>query len=90
MTALVFVLILLYGLLILTLIFGFSRLKECELKAAPPLHSFSVLVVFRNEEAQLKELLNHFNKLDYPKENFEIILIDDASTDGSLSLVRQL
>jgi len=90
MTALVFVLILLYGLLILTFIWGFSRLKECELQAAPPLHSFSVLVVFRNEEAQLKNLLDHFNKLDYPKENFEIILIDDASTDSSLSLARQL
>ncbi len=47
----------------------------------------SIIVVFRNEENNLIELLESFKDLDYPIDKFEIILVDDHSTDNSVKRV---
>ena len=47
----------------------------------------SVVVPFRNEAANLSDLLASFAVLDYPKELFEIIFVDDGSTDTTMAAI---
>jgi cellulose synthase/poly-beta-1,6-N-acetylglucosamine synthase-like glycosyltransferase len=39
------------------------------------------MVPFRNEAANLPLLLDSFSELNYPKERFEVILVDDESEE---------
>lgn len=61
---------------------GISKLKPFVLKSQPNTTSFSIIVPFRNEAENLKSLLQSFADLDYPKEQFEIILVNDFSSDN--------
>jgi glycosyltransferase involved in cell wall biosynthesis len=47
----------------------------------------SILIPFRNEEHNLFNLLSSLNKLNYDGE-FEILLINDGSTDTSISIIE--
>ncbi|MEW5797425.1 MAG: glycosyltransferase [Bacteroidota bacterium] len=47
------------------------------------IHSFSIIIAARNEEKNISRLLDSFSQLDYPKEKFEIIIVDDRSTDST-------
>jgi cellulose synthase/poly-beta-1,6-N-acetylglucosamine synthase-like glycosyltransferase len=49
--------------------------------------SFSILVPCRNEAENVTELVSSLGALDHP--NFEVIFIDDNSTDGTGDLLRQ-
>ncbi len=48
----------------------------------------SIVVAARNEEANIQKLLERFKKLDYPTNCFEIILVDDYSTDKTLEKAK--
>jgi len=57
----------------------------------PPEPPFvSVLVPGRNEAAHLPECLGALLQQDYPPDRYEILFIDDHSTDDSLAIARQL
>ncbi len=47
----------------------------------------SIIVPARNEEQHLPELLDSLTRIDYP--DFEIIVVDDRSTDGSIALIKK-
>ena len=49
----------------------------------------SILVPFRNEEENLKDCFSSLQNLQYPKDEFEIIFIDDHSTDRSMDLLKE-
>lgn len=72
-----------YVLFILQLIFGFDKIKSFVRTDEKPITKFSIIVPFRNEEKNLLKLLKSISKLNYPKDLFEIILVDDFSSDGS-------
>ncbi|MGA9271422.1 MAG: glycosyltransferase [Lutimonas sp.] len=80
----------LYLLLILGFTLGLRRLPSFEPALQEARHSFSILIVFRDEKDNLPPLIAHLDQLNYPKDKFEILLIDDASSDGSLKLVKSL
>ncbi|MCP9234925.1 glycosyltransferase [Lewinella sp. JB7] len=48
----------------------------------PPLPTVAIVVPFRNEAARLPDLVKDLLAQDYPPDRFEIILVDDFSTDG--------
>ena len=48
----------------------------------------SIVVPFRNEEKNIKNLIQSLLSQNFPKEQFEIILIDDHSEDQSVALVQ--
>ena len=48
---------------------------------------FSVLIANYNNEIYIGETLESIKQQSYP--NIEIIIVDDASTDGSLESIRQ-
>jgi len=51
-------------------------------------YSVSILIPFKNEENNLKLLVNDIIKQDYPKEKIEIIFIDDNSTDKGSEIIK--
>ena len=79
----VFVVLGIYVVFILQLIFGFDKVKSFVRTDEKPVTKFSIIVPFRNEEKNLPKLLKSISKLNYPKDLFEIILVDDFSTDAS-------
>jgi cellulose synthase/poly-beta-1,6-N-acetylglucosamine synthase-like glycosyltransferase len=84
MIELVFFLILgIYVAFILQLIFGFNKVKSFERTDEKPKTTFSIIVPFRNEAKNLPKLLQSISKLNYPKNLFEIIMVDDFSEDNS-------
>ncbi len=50
----------------------------------------SVLVAARNEEANIENCLRALYGQDYPADLYEVIVIDDRSTDRTASIVRSL
>ncbi|MGB4308918.1 MAG: glycosyltransferase, partial [Candidatus Cloacimonadaceae bacterium] len=47
----------------------------------------SVIVAARDEEHNLPRLLKSLDKLNYPKDLYEVIIINDHSTDGTLEIL---
>ena len=80
----------LYGILILAFAMGSRRLEDFNPDSLPAVNTFSILVVFRNEIENLPGLVDSLKALDYPRNRFEILLIDDDSSDGSLEMAREL
>lgn len=78
-----FLILAIYVVFILQLIFGFDKVKSFERTDEQPKTSFSIIVPFRNEEKNLPKLLKSISNLNYPKELFELILVDDFSEDAS-------
>ncbi len=87
MTVFIIGLTLTYIILIGAFIIGFFRIKEFKLKKTPPSNTFTIIIPFRNEAQNLPELLNSLSKLKYPKELFEILLINDESEDDFMSII---
>lgn len=75
--AVLFIYVLFIGAFILG--FGIKKTKKSELKN--PITKFSIVVPFRNENENLPKLLHSISFLDYPKELFEVILVDDDSEE---------
>lgn len=50
----------------------------------------SIITAAKNEEKNLPFLIEALLKLDYPKDNFEVIIIDDNSTDSTFQKAKEL
>ena len=75
-----------YIIFIGLLIYGFDKIKVFEYHDCTPSTTFSIIVPFRNEERFFLDLLNSISNVKYPKELFEIIAVDDASSDTSVKI----
>ena len=80
---------LIYIFLVGALIYGWYRLPVFQLKNHPPASGFSIVIPYRNEAENLPDLLNSLAKLTYPPSQYEIILINDASTDISHKICKE-
>lgn len=50
----------------------------------------SVIVPARNEENNIENAINYLSKSDYPKDKFEIIAVDDRSSDKTPQILEKL
>jgi cellulose synthase/poly-beta-1,6-N-acetylglucosamine synthase-like glycosyltransferase len=57
-------------------------------EASAPRTTITVLVPARNEEANIGRCLQSLAAQRYPRDYFEVIVIDDHSTDGTASIVN--
>lgn len=63
---------------------------ENNAKAQPDKHrNISIIIAARNELANLPRLLKSLAALNYPEESYEIILVNDHSSDGSREYLEQ-
>lgn len=49
----------------------------------------SIIVVNYNGKRHLRECFNSLQNQSYPRDRFEVILVDNASTDGSVEYIRK-
>ncbi len=73
------------GVLVLV-IFALTRLRKEPPSTARPF--ISVVVAAKDEQGRLKPLLNSLSALNYPENKYEIILVDDASTDATYEIMH--
>ncbi|MBE0649245.1 MAG: glycosyltransferase [Bacteroidales bacterium] len=94
MTARVFIFIigasaLLYLLVLLVFTIGWYRMKVFTSSLRNLSTRVSVVVAFRNEEQYIENLLQSLMEQTYPHELWEIILINDHSTDKSPEIIKE-
>ncbi len=77
-----------YVLLILYFFMGWMRLNEYIPPVKMPVTKVTVVVPVRNESANIVNLLNDLRDQHYNKALFEVIIVDDHSTDNTLQLVN--
>ena len=78
-----------YLILMLSFSYGIKKNKEFKEQKKPATHSFSIIIPFRNEATNLQELLNSLLQLNYAKNKFECIFVDDDSTDTSSEIIHK-
>ncbi len=84
------IIVLIYTILILCFVIGFSLVKNETSSFVSPASRFSIIVPFRNEEELLPDLIYSLEALEYPKNLFEVILVNDDSNDNSVELSSRL
>ena len=57
--------------------------------AGKPQIRISVIIPARNEEENITTCLNSICNQSYPKELFEVLVVDDHSTDNTVSVIKQ-
>ncbi len=85
---LLFLFLLLHYIYFLSSIYtGLNKLKAVEEKVIDEF--ISVIIPFRNETDNIYNSLKSMQSLTYPKDKFEVIYVNDGSTDDSLTKLRQ-
>ncbi|NND62696.1 MAG: glycosyltransferase [Flavobacteriaceae bacterium] len=80
--------IVLYILSMIWIAIGIQKLPFFTAEIELPRTEFSVLIPFRNEEKNLSTLLKSLHDLNYPKNLYEVILINDGSTDDWENVIQ--
>ncbi|MAP55502.1 glycosyltransferase [Altibacter sp.] len=70
------------------LLIGNMQLSIFASEAVTPVTGFSIVIPFRNEQKTLPKLVQSFQNLSYPPDMYQLIFVDDASEDGSVSLLE--
>ena len=76
-----------YLSLIIWLIYGIDKVEEEEHNYSSIYNKFSIVIPFRNEEENLNSLLNTLLDIEYKNNDFEVIFVDDESTDKSREII---
>ncbi len=82
------ILLLLYAVLIFYYQRAWGKLNYFHSTYDSPNHFLSVIIPARNEEKNIAALLNALSKQSYASDFFEIILVDDFSTDRTSQTVK--
>lgn len=77
-----------YSLLLLAFLYGWYRVRAMKIPyAASPL-PVSIIVPCRNEEENIQRLVDSLSSLQYPLEKFEVIIVNDHSTDNTFEKTK--
>ncbi|HPB25095.1 MAG TPA: glycosyltransferase [Bacteroidales bacterium] len=83
-----FVIALCYCGLILFFTYGWYKNKTSVTFSGSPVTRVSVIVAFRNEERNMEQLLKSLSGQHFPAGLWEVILVDDHSSDGSRQIAE--
>lgn len=84
-----FGIIIVYSFFIGWIACGFKKVISFETTDLQAKTKFSIVVPFRNEAKNLPELLYSLSQLDYPRNLFEVVFVNDASHDNSVETIEQ-
>ncbi|MFA5245620.1 MAG: glycosyltransferase, partial [Pedobacter sp.] len=82
------ILSLIYMVLMLFLRLGWKKIGVFVLESKEFKTSVSVLIAARNEEANIDKTISDILSQDYPSELFQLIVVDDHSTDRTADIVQ--
>jgi cellulose synthase/poly-beta-1,6-N-acetylglucosamine synthase-like glycosyltransferase len=80
------ILLVFYAAIVALLIRGFKT--PAALHAGHSI-TFSIIIAARNEGKSISTLLDSLSRLEYPPDRFEIVIVNDRSTDATLSILEQ-
>ncbi|GAB2538165.1 glycosyltransferase [Rufibacter soli] len=86
---LVYLVLGLYAFVVLKCLAAWNQLPKVSLAESAPPAFFSVIIPVRNEATNITALLQDLERQQYPKNAFEVLVIDDHSEDATPILVRQ-
>lgn len=78
-----------YFVIMILIIIGFRKVSIFSSENPIPTTRFSIIIPFRNEQENLLPLLKTIESLNYPKELYEVIFINDDSTDSSGEIIKK-
>ncbi len=78
-----------YFILLVLLLYGWNKLTPADSSIGEQ-RVISVVVPFRNEENHIHHLIRSLSDLNYPREKFEAILVNDHSEDNSENVIKSL
>lgn len=84
-TVIIICLTLFYAAVISVLFVGLSRLRTATTSQQLPV---SVIIAARNEEHNIRKCLDALIDQQYPKELFEVVVVDDRSSDATADIVE--
>ena len=87
---LITIILVMYVLVVLAFTIGYYRIIEQKPIPSPSQRPISVVICFRNEEANVDALFSSLQQQTYPHESFEVIAVNDHSTDSTLAKLRSL
>ncbi len=77
-----------YLLVVILVELSFFRLKSMPWKGGEA-STVSIVIAAKNESGRLQPILKSLQQLDYPPDKFEVIFVDDASTDDTPHILDQ-
>jgi len=85
-----FIIFSLYFLFLLILIYGWGRINsQSQYYDISTSNLFvTVIIAVRDEEKNILRLLDCLSSQSYPKDKYEVIIIDDSSEDQTLSIIQ--
>lgn len=78
-----------YAMVVLLLLNGWKKAKEQYPVSNKVARQLSVIIPVRNEEETIGRLLDDLFNQRYPRDNFEIIIVNDHSEDNSIQIVEK-
>ena len=72
------------------LVYGFDKVADFKLQDLKSKTTFTIVIPFRNEAKNLSQLLESISQLNYPKNLFEVILVNDESDDDSVKIIKDI
>ena len=79
-----------YFILSLWLYSGIKKLRKQNTSSPKILPKISIIVAARNEEKNIQQCIEKCVAQDYPKEKFEVIVVNDRSEDSTAKLVEKI
>ncbi len=73
---------------VVTFIVGWVKIKPYKKGAQQPVTFVSVIIAARNEEDKIAKTINDVLSQNYPQNLFELIVIDDHSTDSTAAIIK--
>lgn len=82
----IMLLLVVYGLyFVITALFLFKKRKKVSIVSDKYSH-FTILIPARNEEEVIKDAIQSFKRQKYPKDNYEIVVVINNTTDNTLGV----
>lgn len=76
--------------MVILMLFAFNKIKNSKQSNTKNECSLSVVIAARNEEENIKDCIDSLLKQNYPKDKFEVLLVDDDSDDETLELILKI
>ncbi len=79
-----------YVLMLLGILTSWQSSEEITAENSPTISNieFSIIVAARNEASCIKACIHSILACDYPKDQYEVIIVDDHSTDSTAEMVQ--
>jgi glycosyltransferase involved in cell wall biosynthesis len=82
------IIITIYVIWLTRILYGMKKFPETTHLSEANKHFFSIIIPFKNEAENLSGLLNSLEKLNYSPDRYEIILVNDYSTDKGEQIIK--